>query len=240
VTGPHGTFRRPLTRPVRGRCYTIRCLLGATALSMPYISYSFHYEGLVTAYAATKPYSKPRRVEEMTTSPRWRSVLASAATAAALVVAPLAAAGTAHATDDPYPTHSTDHPYPPKPDDGTYPPKPDHGTYPPKPDHGTYPPKPDHGTYPPKPDHGTYPPKPPKPHYPDKPHGEHGQYPDKPHGEHGQYPDKPHGENGHHPDKPELAHTGDNNRELILGGVAASLVAAGVGTLVVVRRRHNS
>jgi LPXTG-motif cell wall-anchored protein len=158
---------------------------------MPEISYSFPYEVLETAHAAAMPYSMPRRVEEMTTSPRWRSVLASAATAAALVVAPLAAAGAAHATDAPYPPHSTDHPYPPDHGDDQYPP---------------------------------YPPKPPKPHDYGKP----------------DHPGKPHDENGHHPGKPALADTGDNDRELILGGVAASLVAAGVGTLVAVRRRNNS
>ncbi|MFE5793222.1 LAETG motif-containing sortase-dependent surface protein [Streptomyces sp. NPDC056503] len=122
----------------------------------------------------------------MTTSPRWRSVLASAATVAALVVAPLAGAGTALAMDDPHPSKPS-HPYPPKPDH----------------------------PYPPKPHH-PYPPKPPKPHHPGKPH----------HGDH------PHG--------PHLADTGDDNSELILGGVAAGLVAAGAGTVLVVRRRRHS
>ncbi|MGY6024243.1 hypothetical protein [Streptomyces spinosirectus] len=64
----------------------------------------------------------------MTTSPRWRSALASAATAAALVAAPLVTAGTAQAWENPPPTHPTHTAYPPSP----YPP------YPPKP------PKPHH------------------------------------------------------------------------------------------------
>ncbi|MFI1654285.1 hypothetical protein ACH4ZU_04970 [Streptomyces sp. NPDC020472] len=135
-------------------------------------------------------------MEKMTTSPRWRSFLASATTIAALVVAPLAGAGTALAVDDPHP------------------PKPGH-PYPPKPDH-PHPSEPGHHPYPPKPGHHPYPPKPPKPHHPDKPH----------HGEH------PHG--------PHLADTGDDHRELILGGVAAGLVAAGAGTVLVVRRRRHS
>ncbi|MFD0142515.1 MULTISPECIES: LAETG motif-containing sortase-dependent surface protein [unclassified Streptomyces] len=84
-------------------------------------------------------------------------------------------------------------------------------------------PYPSHSTtghpYPPKPHH-PYPPKPPKPHHPDKP--DHWDHPDKP--EHG----------GH------LADTGDDNTEIILGGVAAALVAAGVGTVLVVRRRRHS
>ncbi|GHE08167.1 hypothetical protein GCM10010339_55480 [Streptomyces alanosinicus] len=55
----------------------------------------------------------------MTTSPRWRSVAASAAAAAALFTAPLAGAATAHADGNhPYPPHPTHTPYPP------YPPKP--------------------------------------------------------------------------------------------------------------------
>lgn len=64
----------------------------------------------------------------MTTSPRWRTALASAASAAVLVAAPLMGAGTSHAADYPHPpkpTH-THKPYPPKP-------KPTHGHYPPKP-----------------------------------------------------------------------------------------------------------
>ncbi|MGW1363570.1 hypothetical protein ACWHLZ_14345 [Streptomyces chartreusis] len=137
-------------------------------------------------------------MEEKRTSPRRRSVLASAVTVAALVVAPLAGAGTALAMDNPYPPHPTKpgHPYPP------YPPKPpghDH-------DH-------DHdGHHPGKPDHGW--------------DGHDG------------------GEEGHDqgPGREHLADTGDNDndKELILGGVAAALVAAGAGTVLVVRRRHGS
>ncbi|HEY9370900.1 LPXTG cell wall anchor domain-containing protein [Streptomyces sp.] len=130
----------------------------------------------------------------MTVSPSWRTALASAATVAALVVAPLVGAGAAYAMDDdPYPhaTKPTD-----KPDD-------DH-------DH-QYPPKP----HPTKPDDHPYPPKPPHPHHPDKPH----------------HPD--------HPDKPHLADTGDDTK-LIMGSAAAGLVAAGLGTVFVARRRRNS
>lgn len=40
------------------------------------------------------------------------------------------------------------------------------------------------------------------------------------------------------PDKPQLAHTGpDHTREVVLGTTAAVLIAAGAGTMFIVRRR---
>ncbi|MGW5463792.1 LAETG motif-containing sortase-dependent surface protein [Streptomyces sp. NPDC003996] len=149
--------------------------------------------------------NKSRRVEKMTTSPpQWRSVLASAATVAALVVAPLAGAGAAFADDGSY---GYGNPYPP------------------------------HPTHTPKP---PYPPKPPHHHHNDHGHDEHG------HDEHG-HDEHGHDEHGHDigqggPEKPHLAHTGADNhtQEMVLGGVAAALIAAGAGTIVVARRRSNS
>lgn len=150
-----------------------------------------------------------------TTSPHWRSVVASAATAAALFAAPLAATGTAYAVDNPYPPT----------------PCPTHTAYPPKPhgygdDYGD-----EHegdcdngqGN-----GHGN---------------GGHGNgHGDGNGSEGGHHPGGSDG--GHHngrPDKPHLAHTGeDNTMELALGGVAAGLVALGGGALLVARRRGNS
>ena len=159
-----------------------------------------------------------------TTSPKWRSVVASAATAAALFAAPLAATGTAYAVDNPYPPS-------------------------------------------PCPTHTTYPPYPPKPHgygddYGDEHEGDcdngQGNGHGNGHGNGGEGHGNGHGdgngsEGGHHPggsdnghqngrpDKPHLAHTGeDNTTELVLGGVAAGLVALGGGALLVARRRSNS
>ncbi|MEU9865565.1 LPXTG cell wall anchor domain-containing protein, partial [Streptomyces sp. NPDC047971] len=77
--------------------------------------------------------------------------------------------------------------------------------------------------YPPHSSGHPYPPKPPKPHEPDE--GEWG------HGDH----------EGHKPGKPHLADTGgDNTGELVLGGVAAALVAAGAGAAWAARRRRSS
>ncbi|MFD7322516.1 hypothetical protein ACFV9D_15725 [Streptomyces sp. NPDC059875] len=123
----------------------------------------------------------------MKQSLRWRTVLAPAAMAAALVAAPLVGTGVAYATDNPYPPHATDHPYPPKPH---------------------------------------------------KPHDSDHQYPPG-HHEPG-HGDSDH-DNGHKPGKPHLADTGaDNTKEIVLGGTAAALVAAGVGAAWVARRRQNS
>ncbi|MFE5025445.1 LPXTG cell wall anchor domain-containing protein [Streptomyces sp. NPDC056656] len=147
----------------------------------------------------------------MTKSPRWGSVLASAATATVLVATPLATAGAAYA-QDPYPPHSTTHPYPPKPHHP-----------------GHYPPKPHHP--------GHYPPKPHKPHGPGYGDGHNGNWPHQP-GYGDGYGD---GRNGGGHRSPHLANTGDDNtRNLVLGSTAAGLIAAGAGTLMVVRRRHNS
>jgi hypothetical protein len=63
---------------------------------------------LLTADAAAWPGLKSRRVQKkMTTSPRWRVALASAASAAVLVAAPLVGAQTAHAQYPPPPPSLT-------------------------------------------------------------------------------------------------------------------------------------
>jgi hypothetical protein len=62
---------------------------------------------LLTADAAAWPGLKSRRVKKMTTSPGWRAVLASAASAAMLVAAPLVGAQTAHAQYPPPPPNLT-------------------------------------------------------------------------------------------------------------------------------------
>ncbi|WP_329124937.1 LPXTG cell wall anchor domain-containing protein [Streptomyces sp. NBC_01353] len=87
----------------------------------------------------------------------------------------------------------------------------------------------------PYPPHSTGHPYPPKPHEPHEP--DH-QYPPKPHEPgHGDS----HHDGGHEPGKPHLADTGgDSTKELVLGGIAAGLVAAGVGAAWVARRRRTS
>jgi hypothetical protein len=62
---------------------------------------------LLTADAAAWPGPKSRRVKKMTTPPRWRVALASAASAAVLVAAPLVGAQTAHAQYPPPPPSLT-------------------------------------------------------------------------------------------------------------------------------------
>ncbi|MGX1669799.1 LPXTG cell wall anchor domain-containing protein [Streptomyces sp. NPDC055400] len=131
---------------------------------------------------------------------------------------PLATAGAAYA-QDPYPPHSTSHPYPPKPHHP----------------HHDYPPKPHHP-------HHDYPPKPHKPHGSGHGDGHKGDWDGGYGDEHKGDWDGGHGDGrngGHRP--PHLANTGDDStKNVVLGSVAAGLIAAGAGTLLVVRRRHNS
>ncbi|MFF2503995.1 LPXTG cell wall anchor domain-containing protein [Streptomyces sp. NPDC058067] len=188
----------------------------------------------------------------MTTSPRWRAVVASAATAAALFATPLAGAGTALAMDNPHPcpSHSKP-PYPP------YPPKP-HGYGDESDGYGDSSGN-DYG------DENGYGDDCPSDNDHDKGHGnggydngsgsggEHGDDSGGSHengsgGEHGDDSGSSHEngsggdqDKGHEKGSGHLAHTGaDNKQELILGGVAAGLVALGAGSLLVVRRRNNS
>ncbi|MGW0765496.1 LPXTG cell wall anchor domain-containing protein [Streptomyces sp. NPDC002676] len=93
------------------------------------------------------------------------------------------------------------------------------------------------GPHPTKTAYPPYPPKPPRPHHPhDEEHGHH----EKPeHGHHGQPGHERGDERGH--ERGHLANTGDNGtKQLIMGGIAASLVAAGAGTMLVARRRRSS
>jgi hypothetical protein len=98
---------------IGGDGYTIRWLLGDFVRFRVGIPHIFDvFQILITADAAAWPGLKSRRVKKMTTSPRWRTALAVAGSAAVLVAAPLVGMPTAHA--DPYPPTPCPA-YPPQP-----------------------------------------------------------------------------------------------------------------------------
>ncbi|MEU7039311.1 LPXTG cell wall anchor domain-containing protein [Streptomyces sp. NPDC046237] len=93
-------------------------------------------------------------------------------------------------------------------------------------------PYPPHSTDHPYPPHSTDHPYPPVPHEPGH------QYPP---GHHNPGDGDSHHGDGQEPGKPHLADTGaDNTKGVVLGGIAAALVAAGAGAAWVSRRRRTS